>query len=201
MMTRRLLLGGALALGASGCYGKFALTKKLYDWNGTLGNKFLVWIVFFLFIIIPVYGVTTFVDGIVFNLIEFWTGNNPLSGGSATSSGGGESARTVDHEDGTRTTMTRVDDKTVRVVRRDPSGEFLDGFELVMEGENAGMMRSLDGELLVTNERLSDGTLAVTYNGETTFVSKAQQEHVGAAKNRALAAAALLPSGTAVASR
>lgn len=125
-----------------------------------------------------------------------------MSGGSATGSGGGtEAARTVDHEDGTRTTMTRLDGNTVRVERRDPNGEFLDGFELVMEGENAGMMRTLDGKLLVTNERLSDGTLAVTYNGETTFVSKEEQEHVGNAKNRVLAAAALLPTGTAVATR
>lgn len=201
MLTRRLLLGGALALGASGCYGKFALTKKLYDWNGSLGNKFLVWIVFIIFVIVPVYGVATFVDGFIFNLIEFWTGSNPLGGGSAVSSGGGEAERTVHDEDGTRTTMTRVDEKTVRVVRHDPSGELIDGFELVMEGENAGMMRALDGKLLVTNERLSDGTLAVTYNGETTLVSKEQQEHVGNAKNRALAAAALLPSGTAVAMR
>lgn len=201
MLTRRLLLGGALALGASGCYGKFALTKKLYDWNGTLGNKFLVWIVFIIFIIVPVYGVCTFVDGIILNLIEFWTGSNPMGGGSAVSSAGGEAERTVDHEDGTRTTMTRLEGNSVRVVRRDPRGEFLDGFELVMEGENAGMMRTLDGKLLVTNERLSDGSLAVTYNGETTLVSKEEQEHVGNAKNRVLAAAALLPSGTAVASR
>lgn len=201
MLTRRLLLGGALALGASGCYGKFALTKKLYDWNGSLGNKFLVWIVFVIFMIVPVYGIAGFVDIWIFNLIEFWTGSNPLSGGSAVSSGGGEAERTVDHEDGTRTTMTRVDGQTVRVVRRDPSGGFLDGFELVMEGEKAGMMRTLDGKLLVTNERLDDGSLAVTYNGETTFVSKAQQEQVGNAQNRVLAAAALLPSGTAVAAR
>ncbi|MEW6435228.1 MAG: DUF3332 family protein [Myxococcota bacterium] len=201
MMTRRLLLGGALALGASGCYGKFTLTKKLYDWNGSLGNKFLVWIVFVIFMLVPVYGIAGFVDIWIFNLIEFWTGSNPLGGGAAVRSGGGEAERTVDHEDGSRTTMTRVDDKTVRVVRRDPGGEVLDGFELVMEGEDAGMLRSLDGKLLVTNERLSDGTLAVTFNSETTFVSKAQQEHVGAAPNRALAAAALLPARTAVAMR
>ena len=161
-----------------------------------------MWIGFVIFAIVPVYGIAGFVDIWVFNLIEFWTGSNPLGGGSAVSSGGGgEAERTVDHEDGTRTTMTRLGGDTVRVVRRDPSGELVDGFELVMDGERAGMLRTLERQLLVTNERLSDGTLAVTYNGETTFVPPAQQEHVAAAQNRLLAAAALLPSGTAVAMR
>jgi hypothetical protein len=199
MLSRRLLLGGVLALGASGCYGKFALTKKVYDWNGSLGNKFLVWIVFIVFMLVPVYGIAGFVDIWILNLIEFWTGNNPMGGGSAVASA--ETERTVEHDDGTRTTMTRLDATTVRVVRRDPAGEVLEACELVMEGENAGMVRALDGKLLSTTERLSDGTLAVTAGGQTTFVSKAQQEQVGAAQHRVLAAASLLPSGTAVAMR
>lgn len=195
MLTRRSLLGGALVLGLSSCYGQFALTKKLHGWNGSLGNKFLVWLVFLLFFIVPVYGVATFVDAIILNLIEFWTGSNPMGGG------GGMAERDVQHDDGSRTTMRRVDEKTVRVTRFAPDGAFLDGFELVMEGEDAGMMRTLDGELLVTNERLRDGTLAVTYNGRTTLVPVAEQDRVANASSRTLAAATLLPQGTAVAMR
>lgn len=201
MLTRRLVLGAAFAAAATGCYGKFALTKKLYDWNGSLGNKFLVWIVFLLFSFVPVYGIAVFVDVWVFNLIEFWTGSNPLGGGSASSSSVPETERTVDHGDGTKTTMTRVDASTVRLVRRDPTGAVLDGCELVMEGERAGMVRSLEGQPLVTNERLSDGSLAVTFNGQTTFVSTAEQQRVADAQHRAVAAAALLPAGQAVALR
>jgi hypothetical protein len=197
MMTRRLVLGAGLAMGASGCWGGFGLTKKLYDWNATIGNKWVVWLVFFLFFILPVYGVCTLVDALVINSIEFWSGSNPL-GNNAPSPA---AEKTIEHEDGSRITFTRVNDTTMRVVRRDPSGEFLDGYEMVMEGDKAGQMRALDGTILVTNERLADGTLAVTYNGETTLVTKAQQEQVAASKNYVVAAGELLPNGLAVAMR
>ncbi len=61
------------------CYGPFNLTKKLYDWNGTVGDKFTNALVFFAFLVIPVYDVTLLVDGLVLNTIEFWTGDNPVA--------------------------------------------------------------------------------------------------------------------------
>jgi Domain of unknown function (DUF3332). len=73
----------ALVLGvsilSSSCYGPFRLTTKLHTWNGQIGDKFINALVFFAFVVIPVYGVTTFVDALVFNTIEFWGGNNPIS--------------------------------------------------------------------------------------------------------------------------
>lgn len=63
----------------SGCYGSFALTNKLYDWNGTLGDKFVKSLVFWGLCIIPVYEVAALVDVVIFNLIEFWSGSNPVS--------------------------------------------------------------------------------------------------------------------------
>jgi len=199
MMTRRLLLGAGLALTASGCWGGFGLSKKLYDWNATVGNKWVVWLVFFLFSIIPVYGVCLMVDALVINSIEFWSGSNPM--GNNAPGPAAERERVIDNGDGTRTTLTRLDSHTMRAVRTDSEGQFLDGIEIVMEGERAGQVRSLDGHVLVTNERLSDGTMAVTYNGETTFVTKAQQDQVAASKNYVVAAAELLPSGRAIAMR
>lgn len=201
MMTRRLLLGAGLAVGASGCWGGFGLSKKLYDWNAGVGNKWVVWLVFFLFAIIPVYGVCLLVDCLVINSIEFWSGSNPMGHNAPTAPGTAEKERTIDNGDGTKTTLSRVDGTTMRVVRRDPEGHFLDGFEVQMEGERAGQVRTLEGEVLVTNERLSDGTLAVTFNAETTFVSPAQQEQIAASKNYVAAAGELLPTGRAVAMR
>jgi hypothetical protein len=61
------------------CYGPFNLTKKLYDWNGKVGDKFVNELVFFAFIVLPVYEVTLFIDGVVLNSIEFWTGSNPVA--------------------------------------------------------------------------------------------------------------------------
>ena len=63
----------------TGCYGSFSLTKKVYKWNGSLGNKWLNTIVFWVFNILPVYDIAVFVDVVVLNLIEFWVGSNPLA--------------------------------------------------------------------------------------------------------------------------
>ncbi|CAN5378056.1 hypothetical protein BH11BAC2_BH11BAC2_21730 [soil metagenome] len=63
----------------SGCYGKFALTGKLYDWNGQIGDKFVNSLVFFVLCVIPVYPAAAFVDAVIFNLIEFWSGSNPIA--------------------------------------------------------------------------------------------------------------------------
>ena len=61
------------------CYGPFRLTTKLYTWNGTVGSKWANEGVFLAFAILPVYFVTLFLDGIIFNSIEFWGGSNPIS--------------------------------------------------------------------------------------------------------------------------
>ncbi len=68
-----------LALSFTSCYGPFKLTNKLYDWNGKVGDKVVNSLVFVGFVVIPVYEVSLFLDGIVFNTIEFWTGNNPIA--------------------------------------------------------------------------------------------------------------------------
>lgn len=70
-----------LSIGQSGCYGPFKLTKNLHEWNSTVGSKFVNALVFFAFIIVPIYGVTVFIDGVVLNTIEFWTGDNPITMG------------------------------------------------------------------------------------------------------------------------
>src|SRR5690554_991683 len=63
----------------TGCFGSFSLTKKVYYWNDSIGNKWAETGILWLFNIIPVYPVCYFVDAVVFNLIEFWAGNNPLA--------------------------------------------------------------------------------------------------------------------------
>jgi hypothetical protein len=79
-LLRALALTSVLALGA-GCYGQFALTKKIHAWNGTItDNKFVHSLVFWAFVIVPVYEVAGLADAIVFNLVEFWSGSNPLAG-------------------------------------------------------------------------------------------------------------------------
>ena len=63
----------------SGCYGSFTLTRKVYEWNGSLGDKYVESAIFWMFVILPVYEATTFIDAVVLNTIEFWLGSNPLA--------------------------------------------------------------------------------------------------------------------------
>lgn len=75
MMPLLLFVG----LVQTGCFGTFALTRKVYEFNDSLDNKFVKTIVFYAFNIVPVYGVAGFVDVVVLNLLEFWTGSNPMA--------------------------------------------------------------------------------------------------------------------------
>lgn len=63
----------------TGCFGSFSLSHKVYDFNASVGDKFVNTIVFWAFCIIPVYEVTLFLDTVLLNLIEFWSGSNPVS--------------------------------------------------------------------------------------------------------------------------
>lgn len=63
------------------CNGSFAITKKLHNWNSSLGDKFIESAVTWGMIIIPVYGVGMLIDFVALNTIEFWTGSNPLAMG------------------------------------------------------------------------------------------------------------------------
>src|SRR3989338_7507432 len=69
----------ALALFVSGCYGPFNLTRRLYRWNGQVGTtKWEREFIFVLLAWLPIYGLTVLGDAVVFNSMEFWTGNNPV---------------------------------------------------------------------------------------------------------------------------
>ena len=77
-----LALTLVLAVGLTsfqGCIGNFNLTKKVLNWNQHISNKFVNEVVFLVMVIIPVYGITVFIDGIILNSLEFWTGSSPLS--------------------------------------------------------------------------------------------------------------------------
>ena len=74
-----LAVAAILAVSLQGCYGSFALTKKLPKWNGSVGNKFVNELVFLAAVILPVYSITTLVDGVILNSVEFWSGKNPIA--------------------------------------------------------------------------------------------------------------------------
>ena len=77
--TAFFLALGTLTLTQTGCFGTFALTRKAYEFHdGISDNKFVKSLLFW----IPgglVYGIVGFLDVIIFNLVEFWSGSNPIS--------------------------------------------------------------------------------------------------------------------------
>jgi hypothetical protein len=77
--TALVLAMSSLVVSQSGCFGEFALVRKVYNWNADIGGKFVNTLVFYLLNIIPVYGIAGFVDFVILNLIEFWSGSNPMS--------------------------------------------------------------------------------------------------------------------------
>ena len=58
----------------SSCIGSFRLTNKVKDWNEGIGNKWVNELLFLAMHIVPVYQLSIFVDAVVLNSIEFWTG-------------------------------------------------------------------------------------------------------------------------------
>lgn len=61
------------------CIGPFALSNKLLSWNQTVSDKFVNAILFV--VLSPAYAVTLTGDLLLFNTIEFWSGENPIEAG------------------------------------------------------------------------------------------------------------------------
>ncbi len=81
-MKKSVKLFAVLASAAilcSSCFGSFGLTRKVYNWNSTVGDKWVNELVFLGLNIVPVYWLASFVDVVVLNSIEFWTGENPVA--------------------------------------------------------------------------------------------------------------------------
>ncbi len=70
----------AAAFLMSSCLGSFSAVSGLKNWNdGISGNKFINNLVFWGLNIIPVYGLFALGDVLIFNVIEFWSGSNPIA--------------------------------------------------------------------------------------------------------------------------
>ena len=87
MATRRegralaLLVGVVASVGLSGCMGQMGLSSMVTKGNlSVVDNRYGRAGVFIL--LSPVYGLAATADLFVFNIIEFWSGKNPITGKS-----------------------------------------------------------------------------------------------------------------------
>src|SRR5690606_39137109 len=75
-----LSLAGMFSLTQTACLCSFNLTQNIHEWNSNAtDNKFVNNLLFWVMCIIPVYGVGVFLDAVIFNLVEFWSGSNPIA--------------------------------------------------------------------------------------------------------------------------
>ncbi len=115
MKKRYLSVALVVALAGSmlftSCIGSFSLTNRLLGWNKQIGNKFVNELVFFAFLVVPVYEVSALADILVINSIEFWSGNNPMACGKRVIDG--QDGRYLVECDGKGYTITSEQDQSV----------------------------------------------------------------------------------------
>jgi hypothetical protein len=131
-----MLVACAFTLSTTGCWGSFGLTKKMYNINKGLGNKWISWIVYFI-IGAPVTGISLFLDSLILNTVEFWTGAKIISTGDTyqETDANGNSVTAVKMEDGslymrvdtatgeTKELVHQKDEETIRIL--DTKGNLL----------------------------------------------------------------------------
>ncbi len=81
MKVKNALVGGilALSLGMPSCLGPDNAYHSVKNWNAGVSDQ--DWVnegVFLVLTIIPVYGVCLFGDVLIFNTIDYWTGDNVI---------------------------------------------------------------------------------------------------------------------------
>ena len=79
---RKLLLCSVMSLAflSTSCLGSFSAWNGLRDWNESVAdNKFVNNAIFWGLNIIPIYPLFYAGDVIIFNLVEFWSGSNPIA--------------------------------------------------------------------------------------------------------------------------
>ncbi len=139
-----------------GCYGGFPLTKTIYKLNGGISHsKIVQTVTFWVFVIFPVYEIGMLADAIVFNLVEFWTGEEILAVGPTMDSNGNLVCLTPS-ADGREAVLTVSRDG--RVIAQE---SFLKVSDTVFEVRDA--QGNLNGKVL----KSPDGTINLTDSNGT----------------------------------
>ena len=138
---------------STSCLGSYSAFNNLKDWNQDVtGNKFVNNAIFWGLNIIPVYGLFLLGDMVIFNAIEFWTGNNPIAMAE------GETETQIANINGKKVEMTATKNNfKIEVLSGDDKGKIV---ELVYTPEDSSW-NAKDGERLIKLASLEDGFLMV----------------------------------------
>ncbi len=109
-----------LSLG-TGCIGNFGLVGKVRKFNLDVSkDRWGREIVFVVLYVVPVYQFAGFLDLVVFNSIEFWSGKNPIDGSASVTPVAMKEWTT---EDGTKVTMRGLPDDSIDVTVTGADGQ------------------------------------------------------------------------------
>ena len=203
-----LVLVAAMGALSAGCFGKFQLTRKLYDINQSIDEKYVRSAATWLFVI-P-YAVTGLLDFVVFNVIEFWSGENPVASAPVTkvyAQGNGKAVLTLSR-DGSATVavIERYEgERLVSTLRVRDDGR---GKVAAVETAAGGKVREVvalaapDGSVDVTvatatdtrTERYAASAVRSQETRAARIASEVAQSSRGAAGTIPLAAAARVPA-------
>ncbi len=136
-----VLLTGCM-LAVTGCTGPFKLTRKLHAWQTSFDEKWIDEVAFLACVFLPVYSFATLGDAIIFNSIEFWTGDNPVA------------SIDLQGENGDTATVALQEDATIKVT---------DGVSaMTLERRVDGVVaRDAAGNLLYRAEKGPDGVVRI----------------------------------------
>jgi hypothetical protein len=151
-----LVLVAAVGALSAGCFGKFQLTRKLHDINQSIDEKYVRSAATWLFVI-P-YAVTGLLDLVVFNVIEFWTGENPVASAPVTKVYAQGNGRTV-------LTLSRDGSATVAVIERYEGERLVSTLRVRDDGRGkVAAVETAAGEKVreVSAVAASDGSVEVT---------------------------------------
>lgn len=168
-----VLCAGLLSLNATGCFGQFRLTQRIWGFNkGVSDAKFVQWLLFLVFVVVPVYEVGALVDLLVFNSIEFWSGRNPVSGVDGHIEDGGPRALRLSPTDTLR--LSRDADSGVMRVELEREGQapVVRYFEPLEDGM---AVRDDAGALLLLARETRDGAVALTDASGATLAVHARE--------------------------
>lgn len=150
-----VILTLAASIGLSSCIGSFGLTNRLLSWNNSIGNKFVNELVFFAFLIVPVYEVSALADVLVINSIEFWSGENPMACGT----------KRIQGNDG-RDYLVKCDGK---------------GYDIVCENDGSSVRLDFTADDQTWRVALPDGEAypLITFNGDGNTVTMPTADGLG----------------------
>jgi hypothetical protein len=153
-----LLVGALLA----GCTGSFRMTRNVYDFHRGMDNKWMDELMFMVVAYLPVYALAILGDVLLFNMLEFWTNENPLDVKNT------DGAIKVAREKDCKAVMRyNAHDGTVRVDAY-RSLESVHSF-VIARTSDCVMIKNVKGDVIYSSSRDAQGGVSV-YDSEGKLV-------------------------------